>query len=43
MSFFTVPEYERWKKTIPDIKSWKIKYYKVSILINIFTKNDVYL
>ncbi|PKY39326.1 DNA topoisomerase II [Rhizophagus irregularis] len=28
LSFFTVPEFEKWKETIPDIKNWKIKYYK---------------
>lgn len=33
LSFFTVPEFEKWKETIPDIKNWKIKYYKVDILI----------
>jgi hypothetical protein len=42
MSFFTMPEYERWKEAVIDAKSWKIKYYKVFILIEIFTKTTVY-
>lgn len=26
--FFTIPEYENWKKTAINLKSWNIKYYK---------------
>jgi DNA topoisomerase II len=29
ISFFTMPEYEYWKETTPDCKSWHMKYYKV--------------
>ena len=28
MSFFTVPEFESWKKSQDGAKGWKIKYYK---------------
>jgi DNA topoisomerase-2 len=30
MVFFTIPEYEQWKNSIPkdEISSWHIKYYK---------------
>ncbi|CAG8440195.1 3052_t:CDS:10 [Diversispora eburnea] len=28
ISFFTLPEYENWKKTHSDGKGWDIKYYK---------------
>lgn len=28
ISFYTLNEYEDWKKTIENIKSWRIKYYK---------------
>ena len=27
-SFYTMRDYKRWAEAIPDIKSWKIKYYK---------------
>ena len=26
-SFYNMTDYKRWAKAIPDIKSWKIKYY----------------
>ena len=27
-SFYTIPEYEKWVKSMKNIKGWKIKYYK---------------
>jgi DNA topoisomerase II len=29
ISFFTLPEYEYWKETTPNHKTWKFKYFKV--------------
>jgi DNA topoisomerase II len=31
ISFFTLPEYEQWKKETPDHKKWKMKYYKACL------------
>ncbi len=31
ISFFTLPEYEEWKKENNEGKGWTIKYYKVRI------------
>lgn len=28
LSFFSLAEYEKWKKTVPDVRQWHIKYYK---------------
>ncbi|XP_028990955.1 DNA topoisomerase 2-alpha [Betta splendens] len=28
MSFYSIPEFEAWKESQPNHKSWKIKYYK---------------
>ncbi len=28
LSFYTMNNYKEWSQTIPDIKKWKIKYYK---------------
>eukprot|EP00919_Chromeraceae_sp_WS-2016_P005751 GHVR01013499.1.p1 GENE.GHVR01013499.1~~GHVR01013499.1.p1 ORF type:complete len:1130 (-),score=230.37 GHVR01013499.1:99-3488(-) len=28
LCFFTLPEYDAWKKTITDLKTWRVKYYK---------------
>ncbi|XP_065805899.1 DNA topoisomerase 2-alpha isoform X1 [Labrus bergylta] len=28
MSFYSIPEFDEWKATVSNIKSWKIKYYK---------------
>ncbi len=27
-SFFTIADFKRWAETIPNIETWKIKYYK---------------
>lgn len=27
-AFYTIPEYEEWKESTANVKSWKIKYYK---------------
>ena len=37
INFFTIPEYERWLETTPDVHKWKAKYYKVSPLVANFT------
>ncbi len=29
ISFYTIPEYEKWKRENDDGKGWTIKYYKV--------------
>uniref|UniRef100_UPI003AAD5223 DNA topoisomerase 2-alpha n=1 Tax=Centroberyx gerrardi TaxID=166262 RepID=UPI003AAD5223 len=28
MSFYSIPEFNEWKENQPNLKSWKIKYYK---------------
>ncbi|XP_077169268.1 DNA topoisomerase 2-alpha isoform X2 [Paroedura picta] len=28
VAFYSIPEFEEWKTTVPNYKSWKIKYYK---------------
>lgn len=28
IDFFTIPEYEDWKNSTPDVKNWSVKYYK---------------
>ncbi|CAJ1080808.1 DNA topoisomerase 2-alpha isoform X1 [Xyrichtys novacula] len=28
MSFYSIPEFDAWKESQPNIRSWKIKYYK---------------
>lgn len=28
LSFYSIPEFNEWKDMQPNIKSWKIKYYK---------------
>jgi DNA topoisomerase II len=35
ISFFTMPEYEYWKENTPDHKKWKMKYYKVCLLLSV--------
>ena len=27
-AFYSIPEYEEWKSSIDNAKSWKVKYYK---------------
>jgi DNA topoisomerase-2 len=28
LSFFTIPDFKAWAQTIPDLKGYKVKYYK---------------
>lgn len=28
LSFYSIPEFNAWKESQPNHKSWKIKYYK---------------
>ena len=28
IAFYSIPEFEEWKESTPNAKSWKIKYYK---------------
>ena len=27
-AFYSIPEYEEWKNSVGNVKSWKVKYYK---------------
>lgn len=27
-AFYSIPEYEEWKNSTDNVKSWKVKYYK---------------
>ena len=28
LAFFTIPEYEAWARTVPNLRAWRVKYYK---------------
>nr|CAG8492090.1 15863_t:CDS:10 [Entrophospora candida] len=42
LSFFTIPEYEKWKSKNDNGKGWEIKYYKVSQLSGYIAEHSVY-
>jgi DNA topoisomerase-2 len=42
ITFFTIPEYEKWAEECPDIHNWDYKYYKVGFSSRL-RKSDIYI
>jgi DNA topoisomerase-2 len=39
-AFYTIPEYEAWKESTANVKSWRIKYYKGMFLYDLSSARE---